>query len=68
MTKMEAFQLALAEVGDISAEQLSAHVARKFGITIEPKFIPFFRASVRDLENLTRVRATARTATVVPDT
>ena len=67
MTKMEAFQRALTEVGDVSAELLSAHIARTHGLTIDPKFIPFFRASVRDLENLARVRAAAH-VTFSPDT
>jgi predicted SprT family Zn-dependent metalloprotease len=66
MTKMEAFQLALAELGDAPAEALSAHIAHRFRLTIDPKFIPFFRASLRDLENLTRQRAAAR-ATAPPD-
>ena len=58
--KMEAFRRAVAEVGDSSAEMLSSLIEQKYGVTIEPKYIPFFRASLQDLEKMTRLRQAAR--------
>jgi hypothetical protein len=60
MEKMEAFRQAVAEVGDASAEMLSSLIEQKYGVTIEPRYIPFFRASLRDWEQLTRLRQKAR--------
>jgi hypothetical protein len=60
MEKMEAFRQAVAQAGDIPAEQLSSLIEEKYGLTIEPRYIPFFRASLRDWEQLTRLRQAAR--------
>jgi predicted SprT family Zn-dependent metalloprotease len=51
---MDAFRLAVAELGEAPAPKLSSFIERRFGIRIEPKFIPIFRASLLDLESLGR--------------
>ena len=47
MTKLEAFQQAVAEIGDVSSEEMSAFIERKFGIVISPPYIPLFQATLR---------------------
>src|SRR5262245_29191629 len=59
MDRMDAFRLAVAELGDAPAQKLSSFIERRFGIKIEPKFIPIFRASLLDLENLRRSKRIA---------
>jgi hypothetical protein len=66
MDRMQAFRLAVAEMSDASAEQLASFIERKYGVRIEPKFIPCFRASLLDLERLTSLREAARAAAIVP--
>jgi hypothetical protein len=63
---MQAFRLAVAEMGDSSAEQLASFIEQKYGVRIEPKFIPCFRASLLDLERLTRLREVARATAAGP--
>ncbi len=53
---MEAFRDAVAALGVAPAEGLSAFVANKFGLVIEPSVIPVYLASMRDLDTLTRRR------------
>jgi hypothetical protein len=67
MDKMQAFRLAFAEMGDAPAEALASHIELKYGVRIEPRYIPVFRATVQDLEKLTRIRATAPAAAVAPE-
>jgi hypothetical protein len=62
MTKLEAFRQAVAELGDAPAEELSSLIERRYGVKIEPRYIPLFRATVKDQENLTRLREAARAA------
>ncbi len=47
MTRIEAFRLAIQEIGDVSAEELSSFIQRKFGIRISVPYIPVFRATLR---------------------
>jgi hypothetical protein len=62
MNKMEAFRQAVAELGDVPPAQLSCHIERRYGVRIEPQYIPVFRASVQDLERLNRLREGAQAA------
>jgi hypothetical protein len=62
MDKMEAFRLAVAEWGEAPPEQLATLIEQKYGVRIEPRYIPLFRATVKDLEELTRLREAARVA------
>ena len=56
---MELFRLAVAEIGDASAEELSAHLEKNHGVKIEPAFIPIFKATLQNLERTARLRQDA---------
>ena len=62
MTKLEMVQVAMRQLGDVPADSLAAFVAEKFGARIEPKFIPVFKASIREQERVAAVRQAAREA------
>jgi hypothetical protein len=62
MDKLEMVQTALRELGDVSAQALSSFIERRHGVRIEPKFIPLFKASIRDKERLEAERRAARAA------
>jgi hypothetical protein len=57
ITKEEAVRLALAEVGDVSSADLAAFIERQYRLRIDPRFMPIFRATVRDKERLQQARA-----------
>jgi hypothetical protein len=52
MDKLEAVRLALAECGDVPHEELAALVEVRFGVTIEPRFVPLLKATLRGKELL----------------
>jgi hypothetical protein len=56
ISKEEGVLLALAEVGEVSAEDLAGFVEGRFGLRIDPKFIPVFKASIRAREQLEEAR------------
>jgi hypothetical protein len=60
MDKLEIVQLALGEVGDMPAQELSAFIEKTHGVKIEPKFIPLYKASLRDKLRLEAARQQAR--------
>ena len=60
MKPMDLYRLALAEIGDVSAAELSAHLEKKHGVKIEPAFIPLFKATLQDLERTTKLRQDAK--------
>ena len=60
MKPMELFRRAVAEIGYVSAAELSAHLEKKHGVKIEPAFIPLFKATLQDLEKTTRIRQDAK--------
>ena len=60
MDKLELVQTALRELGDVSAQELSAFIEKKHGVKIEPKFIPIFRASIQSKLRLEAARRAAR--------
>jgi hypothetical protein len=62
MGKLELVKVALRELGNASAQDLSSFIARTHGVMIEPKYIPMFRASVRRKEPLNATRQAAREA------
>jgi hypothetical protein len=49
-------------VGCVSDEELVDFVAREYGVPVETRFVPVFRASLRTTEALERARAKAREA------
>ena len=59
MKPMELFRRAVAEVGNVSAAELSAHLEKKHGVKIEPAFIPLFKATLQDLERTNKLRQDA---------
>ncbi len=54
MDRLELFRLALEEIGDVSAAELAAHIEKKHGVKIDPRYIPVFRAALRDRERKSR--------------
>jgi hypothetical protein len=62
MKPMELFRLALAEVGDVSAAELSAHMEKKHGVKIAPAYIPLYKATLQDAERLHKLRQDAKPA------
>jgi hypothetical protein len=66
MDKMEAFRRAVAEWGEVTPEHLASLIERRYGVRIEPRYIPLFRATAKDLDELTRLREAARAAATPP--
>jgi len=62
MDKLEMVQIVLQELGDISAQELSACIEKKHGVKIEPMFFPLFKASIQEKLRLEAVRQAARAA------
>ena len=60
MDKLELVQTALRELGDVSAQELSAFIETKHGVKIEPKFTPIFKASISGKLRLEAARQAAR--------
>jgi hypothetical protein len=57
----EAMRLAMAEFGErASDEDLALYLAQRFGVKVEPKYIPVLRASVKELEHLANKRKKAK--------
>ena len=62
MDKLEMVQVALRELGDVKAEEITAFVEERFQTRIEPKFIPLYKASIREKARSEAVRQAARAA------
>ena len=62
MEKLEMVQIALRELGDVQAEAITAFVDEKFQTRIEPRFIPLFKASIRERARAEALRQAARAA------
>ena len=60
MKPMDLFRNAVAEMGDVSAAELSAHLEKKHGVKIEPAFIPVFKATLKELERTNKLRQDAK--------
>lgn len=60
MNKEELVRIALQELGNASAQELSAFIERCHGVLIEPKFIPIFKASIRAQVHLEEARQAAK--------
>ena len=60
MSQMEAFRLAIAEIGDAPAAELSSFIQDKYGVRIDPRYIPVLRATLHDKERMARFRQPAR--------
>ena len=64
MEKLEAYRKAVAELGNVSAEELSRYIEETYGIEITPNFIPLYRASLQEWEKMNRQRQAAKVAPV----
>jgi len=62
MDKVEMVKTAIQELGDVSAAELADFVEKTFGVKIEPRFIPIYKATIRDKERLEKARQAARAA------
>lgn len=62
MTKLDMVREAWRQLGDATADALAAFVETTFGSRIEPKFIPVFKASIREKHRLDALRLAARAA------
>jgi hypothetical protein len=60
-SRLDLFRKAIIEIGDAPAEQLAEFVRQKFGVQIEPRMVPIYRATLRDLDHLTHLRQAAQT-------
>ena len=56
MNQAEAVRLAMAELGDVSAEELVAFIRTKYGVTVRPQFVPVLKATLKDKEILAEWR------------
>jgi hypothetical protein len=66
LTSEEIVHQAIARLGAVPNEELVAFVEREYGIRIEPRFVPVFRASLRSRQLMEQARARAR-ETVAPE-
>jgi hypothetical protein len=66
MDRMTMVRDALEEFGEPSGHDLSAFIEKKHGVKIEPKYIPIYKASIRDKQLLDTLRQERR-ATAVAD-
>jgi hypothetical protein len=62
MEKLEAYRQAVAELGNVSAEELSKYIEEKHGVQIAPNFMPLYRASLQEWEKVNRQRQEAKVA------
>ena len=69
MDKLGMMREALRELGDAPAERLAAYMKGRFGVEIEPRFVPLFKATLRAKQQLEepRVRTKALLATPAAD-
>ena len=64
--KLEIVRMALRELGEANAQDLSAFIDERFNVKIEPKYIPLFKASIRDKDRMHALREQRQRATVSP--
>jgi predicted SprT family Zn-dependent metalloprotease len=70
MDRIEMVEVALREVGDVQPEKIAAFVRQRFGVKIEARYIPVFRASIHDqrrMEALKSKRAAQPATPVIRD-
>lgn len=62
MEKLDMVHHAVRELGNVPAPELSSFIEKCHGVRIEPRFLPIYLASLRDLQRLESSRQ-ARAAT-----
>ncbi len=65
-SREEAVHQALRRLGGVSDEEVARFVLEEYGLAVEPRFLPVFRASLRAREALQQARAKARAAAPGP--
>jgi hypothetical protein len=64
MNQIEAVRLAMLEVGNVSSEELVEYIAKRFGVTVKPQYVPILKATLKDKENLAEWRRKSQAATL----
>jgi hypothetical protein len=64
-SKEEAVRLAPAELGDAPSSEVVAFIEQRYGVRIDPKFLPVFKATLRAREQREEARARAKALTAV---
>jgi hypothetical protein len=59
MDKVEAVRLALAERGDLPAQELAVLVRARYRVDVDPRFVPVINAMLKDKEMQALSRQTA---------
>lgn len=59
MTNIEAFRHAAAELVGASPDELSAFIESKYGIVIDPRYIPPYRATLQHRKNIAKTETSA---------
>lgn len=57
MDRIQMVEVALRDLGDVQPEKVTAFVQKKFGVKIEARFIPVFRASIYDQRRMEAIKA-----------
>ncbi len=57
MDRMEIVRQALVQLGDAPSHDLSSFIEQTYGVKIEPKYIPLFKATLQNQEIQTRIKA-----------
>ena len=60
MSQMEAVRLAIAEIGDAPAAELSSFIQDKYGVRIDPRFVPVIRTTLQNKERMIHFRQSER--------
>jgi hypothetical protein len=56
MTKLEMVEVALTMIGPSSSDAIASFIEKEFGVVIEPKYMPVYRASLLGRQLLTSCR------------
>jgi hypothetical protein len=64
MTKVDMMREAMKELGEAPAEALAGYIENKYGVKIDPRFVPVLKASVREREMLEAFRQKMKETTV----
>lgn len=60
ISKLDAVRLAIEQLGEVSTQELSAHIENQFGMVIPPPIIAVVRASLLDKQQLEISRRKAK--------
>ncbi len=66
MSPVEAVEQALAQVGAAPAEDLAAFIQQRYGVVVQPRFVPIIREMLKDKER--RAEALRTRPSLEPDT